>query len=97
MKNIDQLHNTLNDKNIESNFKQRELVAFLKNQTKYPVNGADECKLIAYTIAGLLSTEYAHTLNISDALDQILTLAGELEVEYEEEKWTLLIKMIQLL
>jgi len=97
MNNIDKLHDILDDKNIELNLKQRELVAFLKNQTKYPVSGADERKDIAYNIASLLSTEFAHTLNSSENLDQILTLAGELEVEYEGEKWASLINMIQLL
>jgi len=35
---------------------------------------------IAYYIAGLLATDYARTLKPGDPIDEILTIAGELEI-----------------
>lgn len=44
---------------------------------------------IAYEIAGLLSTKYAMSLEDGDILEQVLSLAGELEIQSpdNEKKW----------
>ena len=95
MKNIEQLYETLDDSNIESELKRNELSAFLKEQASMAVKDNSIRKDIAYDIAGLLSTRYALELNINDLTDQILTLAGELEVDDDSGKWEELIGLIE--
>ena len=86
--NIENLHNSLDDESTPEVHRQ-ELVAFLKDCSNNLPEGNDERRQIAYAIAGFMSTEFARSLDPSDPLDQILTLAGELEVPDEdtESKW----------
>lgn len=95
MKNIEQLHELLNDNNTKHELKRSELTVFLKGQIEFAQNDRADKKSIAYDIASLLGTHYASELEISDVTDQILTLAGELEVDYDENKWQLIILMIK--
>lgn len=54
---------------------------------------------IAYKIAGIMATEFARCLNENDTIDEILTIAGELEVNPQnaDELREELIKKIDML
>ena len=66
------------------------IVDFLKEEVKH----LDPDSF--YTIAGLLSTDFAQKLPNNDPLEEILTLAGELEVSSDQtaEKINLLTSLI---
>lgn len=57
-----------------------QMVQFIKEQAVRLRGDPDQAARIAYEIAGLMATEFAHTLDDSDPLDEILTIAGELEI-----------------
>lgn len=86
--NIDKLYSLL-DSNASSADQRRELVTRLKMcAAKLPDDESDR-RLIAYKLAGLLSTHFVKSLDSDDAIDEILTLAGELEIpdDDSEVKW----------
>lgn len=56
------------------------LVRFLKSQLARLDNDTPDAIRAAYEIAGLIATDFARTLNASDPIDEILTIAGELEI-----------------
>jgi len=93
--NIENLYNKLNSKENSSE-KRHEIITFLKkianNIPTAPAKRQDK----AYEIAGLLSTDFARSLSAEDPIDNILTLAGELEVrdEQEAQKWEELLRLI---
>lgn len=53
-------------------------------------------RAVAYRIAGLLSTRYAGTLSSNDKINEILTLASELEIPDDNNpaKWLELCKLV---
>ncbi len=57
-----------------------QFILFLKNKL-VPLNGdINDATKVAYEIAGLMSTDFAQSLSTSDSIDEILTIAGELEI-----------------
>lgn len=57
-----------------------ELITFLKSQTdSLRVTNAGAINT-AYQIAGLMATDFARTLGPDDPIDEIFTIAGELEI-----------------
>lgn len=85
---MENLYNHLNSGSTPD-AKRQELISYLKKICKDLPETAEERRTVAYDIAGLMSTTYAHSLAASDTLDAILTLAGELEAPDEEAvaKW----------
>lgn len=59
---------------------REKLVRFLKSQLARLDNDTPDAVQAAYEIAGLMATDFARTLNTSDPVDEILTIAGELEI-----------------
>lgn len=56
------------------------LIAYLKSQTSL-LNTTDTKSIdCAYRIAGLAATDFARTLDPNDPIDEIFTIAGELEI-----------------
>lgn len=90
--NIENLHNTLNNK-LPNELKRAELIKYLKERLINIPAENEMRKKLAYEIASLLSTDYSKTLKDS-VIDDILTLAGELEVENNEKDWQELHKLI---
>ena len=93
--NIDQLHETLDNKHIDSDLKREKLVVFLNEYIVSVENNPEKRKSLAYDIASILATDYARFLNVDDTIDNILTLAGELEIDYEAKAWETLSSMIK--
>lgn len=93
---IEKLHNSL-DKESTPNIQRQELITHLKATVDTLPENEDERRAIAYDIAGLLSTHFAKSLDSNDLLDQILTLAGELEVPNQNDtnRWTEFNNLIQ--
>jgi hypothetical protein len=85
---IENLYSHLNSESTPD-AKRQELISYLKKNCKDLPENVEERRSVAYEIAGLMSTTYAHSLSTSDALDTILTLAGELETPDKESatKW----------
>ena len=76
-----------------------QFILFLKNKL-VPLNrDINDAAKTAYEIAGLMSTDFAQSLNSSDPIDKILTIAGELEIHPSnaEELRAELIEKIQAL
>lgn len=59
------------------------LVDFLKSKLSALSESNDEVFQAAYEIAGLMATTYAQHLSDTDPIDEILTIAGELETKPE--------------
>ncbi|MFF0492841.1 hypothetical protein ACFYTQ_27740 [Nocardia sp. NPDC004068] len=59
------------------------MTQFLKEQAVRLRDEPGQALQIAYEIAGLMATEFARTLGDDDPLDEVLTIAGELEVDPE--------------
>lgn len=55
------------------------LVAHLRDQANTLRQQPDRTIDIAYSIAGIMATDYARSLNDNDPISEILTIAGELE------------------
>lgn len=70
----------------------KDKLAILKGEISEAVKGG-------YEIAGLMSTDFAQSLGSSDPIDEILTIAGELEIHPDnaEELRLELIEKIQAL
>ena len=80
-----------------SNSEKRSLlISYLKEQIESLSQQNDERTKVAYEIAGLMSTRYIKSLNSDDILEQILSLAGELEIKESasEQKWHALQRMV---
>lgn len=93
---IEKLYNSL-DKESTLNTQRQELITYLKTVVNALPENEDIRRTIAYDVAGLLSTHFAKSLDSSDLLDQILTLAGELEVPNQNDanKWAEFYSLIQ--
>lgn len=93
---IEKLHSSLDNETI-SNTQRQELIAYLKASIDTLPEDEGDRRTVAYEIAGLLSTHFAKSLDSHDTLDEILTLAGELEVPDENDagKWAEFYKLIQ--
>lgn len=93
--NVEKIYQSLD--NIETNNTNRGLlINYLKECSSNIQKNTENKRVIAYDIAGLLSTKYAQKLNENDPIDKILTLAGELEVDSQDNNadWLELIDMI---
>lgn len=77
------LYNRLNDSSKDARENRDLLVAHLKVLAER-IN-PNTIDTVVYEIAGLLSTSYARSLSENDPLEDILTLAGELEVPSEDK------------
>jgi hypothetical protein len=63
--------------------RKEELVLFLKNEATRIKAQPELAVEIAYGIAGFMSTEFAQNLAKNNPIEEILTIAGELEVAPE--------------
>lgn len=93
--NIDKIYESL-DRGFDINSKRAELMTYLKDSVNELPDNDDERREIAYNIAGLLSTDFARNLSENDILEEILTLAGELEIpnQHNNKKWLQLINLV---
>lgn len=61
------------------------LVAYLKDATTEQLGNDPEQRVsAAYKIAGLMATDFAQSLDPSDPINEIFTIAGELEINPPE-------------
>ena len=74
---IEKLYETLDDE-VSTESRRTNLEIFLKTTIK-TLSKTDR-RDFAYSVAGLLSTNYAQSLSRDDLMDRILTTAGEIEV-----------------
>lgn len=93
--NINQLHEILNSESADRTIQRKELITFLKSHVMSTEDEVSKRKDLAYDLASILSTDYARSLNDEETIDRVLTLAGELEVDYDVNAWRLLTSMIQ--
>ncbi|HMI08990.1 MAG TPA: hypothetical protein VK497_01155 [Candidatus Saccharimonadales bacterium] len=56
-----------------------ELTLYLKSLLSILADNPELTPQIAYTIAGMMATDYARSLQDDDPLAEIMTIAGELE------------------
>lgn len=93
---VERLHKSLNSE-LSPNVKRDELIVYLKTCVNNLPKDDKVRQSIAYNIASLLSTRFADTLKAGDAIDEILILAGELEVSNESDpaKWLQLCRLIE--
>ena len=76
---IEKIYSALDgDGNIPE--KRKAAINYLQECVDNLPNDPGERLKVAYKIAGLMSTNFALSLEDNDDIDQILTLAGELEV-----------------
>jgi hypothetical protein len=69
------------DTTLPPTAKDRAMMSsFLKEQATAFRAHPDQTTRIAYAIAGMLATRFARNLPEDDPIDEILTIAGELEV-----------------
>ena len=59
---------------------RKNVVNFLKDQVISLRNEPERVSEVAYSIAGLMATDFARNLNKDDPLDTITAIAGELEI-----------------
>lgn len=92
--NIEHIYAELDSHKSEP-IKEGILRDYLKQRLSSLPVSAPERRKVAYDIAGLLSTSYAKTLEDNSPYEQILTLAGELEVSESDnaQKWTDLLEL----
>lgn len=57
-----------------------EITSYLKALLPALSGDLERSTSAAYAIAGLMATEYARNLKNDDPIDEILTIAGELEI-----------------
>ena len=84
--NREELFSHLNTPPLFTSENRRVLVAFLKDQASIITAHPELTTRIAYGIAGILATDFARNLPEDDPVDEILTIAGELEVAPEDTK-----------
>ena len=65
---------------------RQRLVQILKDEALRLRGNPDKYAEIAYTIAGYLATNFARHLSSDDPIDDILTIAGELEIKPTDAK-----------
>ena len=75
---MSEIFQELNDSNAEDN--RSKLILYLKDKITQLNGDIAEAVAAAYEIAGLMSTDYGQSLSSSDPIDEILTIAGELEI-----------------
>lgn len=87
------------DGGLSPDKKRQELIAYLKTCVDTLPSDEDGRQAIAYNMTSLLSTDYARSLTGTDTVDEVLTLAGELEVpdDNSSAKWTELCKLVHAL
>lgn len=80
------------DSDLSQHEKERLFIAYAKNRvTDLP---RDQRQRVAYEIAGLMSTKFAAELPEGSVFEEILGLAGELEMGVEEDKWKIFTQLV---
>lgn len=73
--------------NTESSSETRDnVISFLRYCGNSLKSGQDSAAIIAYSIAGLMATDYVKSLPSDDPLNEILVIAGELEIDPENKE-----------
>jgi hypothetical protein len=95
---IEKLHNSLNTES-HSSIQRSNLIDYLKIAVKTLPEDDNARHDFAYDVAGLLSTNFAKSLDRNDPLEYVLTMAGELEIpaDYNEAKWNEFCNLINIL
>lgn len=91
---IDEIYRKLNS-DMPQHEKERLFIAYVKEKTATPLY--DERQRVAYEIAGLMSTKFAREFPEGSVIDEILGLAGELEMSVDEMKWQEFIRLTTML
>ena len=81
--NYDELYEILNKGSASGNTyagAREDLVSVLKKLSAAMIDQPDSTVETAYRIVGLASTDYVRQLSDGDVIDEIMTIAGELEV-----------------
>lgn len=79
-----ELFSKLNTPSTPSLENRRDLVKFLKDSVVTLRLHPESTARVAYSIAGLFATDFARNLPEGDPIDEILTIAGELEIDPED-------------
>ncbi|MBM3210133.1 hypothetical protein FJZ39_02230 [Candidatus Saccharibacteria bacterium] len=82
MNNYDKLFTSLNERRPSEY--ESLLISVLQEFSTQLVKNPEKDTEIAYNIAGLMATDYARTLPQGSLLDEIFTIAGELEIDPED-------------
>lgn len=78
---MNELFSELNEfKQTDADTLRIKFTLYLKNQLERLNSDVAEAVEVAYNIAGLAATDFARLLDSADPIDEILTIAGELEV-----------------
>ncbi len=97
--NIEKIYSVL-DSDDSIHEKRAAAIAYLHECVDNLSDDPEERRKIAYNIAGLMSTNFASALEDDDSIEEILNLAGELEVNNDgknEAEWQSLIDLISAL
>ena len=73
------LFDLLNNEQFTPQRSRAEVVAYLKQSATELTQDPDSILSVAYDITGLLATNFAAQLPDNDPVDEILTIAGEIE------------------
>lgn len=74
------------------------IISYLKDCAQKLIAHPDQRTSIAYEIAGLMSTRYARRLSDGSKIEEIMSLAGELEIDSNGEDtkgWNELVSLIR--
>ena len=82
--NYDKLFTKLNSETSSETYEN--ILSFLRHSHRELLQNPDQTPKIAYAITGLLATDYIRNLDEADPLNEIFTIAGELEAEPENIK-----------
>lgn len=75
------MNDIFNQINLASTSEQSRqlLVAYLKESIPAIEESSEKSVVCAYAITGIMATDYARTLATDDPIEEILSIAGELE------------------
>ena len=94
--NIDKIYNTI-EKITDSDDKRLLVTNYLTSCLPILESDREYLNKVIYNIAGLMSTEYIQSLAESDEINEILTIAGEMEnpTDNNQDNLDLLIALIK--
>jgi hypothetical protein len=83
----------------DSTTARREFIGYLQTASQKIESDKASAPKVAYSIAGMFATDFAHNLDENDPLTEIMTIAGELEInpnDVEELRRELVRKICEL-
>jgi hypothetical protein len=70
----------------DANKARQDVINFIKEEMRHFASLSDDTYRSAYTLAGLMATDYVRTLPEEDPIVDILSAAGELEIAPPESE-----------